>query len=341
MDRFDLRRTMAVTNLLQGLSVLVFLLIGDNLILMYCLVLFYSTLDRLYIPAQSAAVPWLVEKDQLPTANGLFFLTQQASILIGFGLGGIFVSLIGHTATIIMSSVFLILAALAAMGLPGKSPARGIDKKTGFKEFVADILDGYRLFSTHSHLKFPFGLIVGLQAYLTVVAVLLPSFTYEAYGLDLNQASSMLIIPGALGALMSSFNLPNLLIKYRKKRVIETGLLLTGLSLLVISTTWFLPHIYRLVLSGLAAFSLGAGFAAAMIPATTFVQEKTPPEFSGRIYGLLGFFGTIATMVPLMAAATLADVFGSQAILTTLSLLLLTGFIYVKKKGAVLLNVKD
>jgi MFS family permease len=341
VDRFDLRLTMAITNFFQALSVLLFLISGDNLIFMYVLVLFYSSLDRLYIPAQAASVPWLVEKELLSTANGLFFLTQQASILIGFGLGGVFVSLVGQQATVLLSSAFLFLAALAAYGLPKKSPPRGINQNAGFTEFVKDIVDGYKLLSTHTSLKFPFGLIIFLQAYITVVAVLLPSFTYETLGLNLNYASSILIIPGAVGALVSSFNLPGLLQKYRKKHVVQTGVLVAGLSLLSVSFSWILPHNYRLVVAALSAFLVGGSFAAAMIPANTFIQEKTPQDFSGRIYGLLGFFATVATMIPLMAVASLADVFGPQSILTVLSLLLLAGFIYIKKKGAVLLHVRE
>lgn len=341
VDRFNLRRTMIITNCLQGISVLFFLVTGNNLILMYILVLFYSSLDRLYIPAQAASVPWLVQKELLSTANGLFFLTQQATILVGFGLGGLFVSLIGQNNTVILSSVFLFLAALAAYGLPQKSPPRILAKGSGFKEFVTDIANGYKLVGSHPFLKFSFGLIILLQAYITLVAVLLPSFTFEALGMELNRASTLIVIPGAIGALLSSIKLPYLLEKYRKKQVIQTGLLFAGLSLLVISLSWLLPQSYRLVITALSAFVVGGSVAASMIPANTFVQEKTPPEFSGRIYGLLGFFATIATMIPLMAVATLADIFGSQTIFSFLSLLLLAGYFYIKHKGAELLHVKN
>lgn len=308
---------------------------------MYVIVLFYSSLDRLYIPAQAASVPWLVEKELLSTANGLFFLTQQASILVGFGLGGVFVSLIGQQATVILSSAFLFLAALAAYCLPKKSPPRGINNNAGFKEFMQDIVDGYKLLSTHEYLKFPFGLVIFLQAFITVVAILLPSFTYEALGLDLNYAGSILIIPGAIGALVASFNLPTILQKYRKKHVVQTGVLMAGIALLMVSYSWIVPPDYRLFIAAISAFIVGGSFASAMIPANTFIQEKTPQDFSGRIYGLLGFFATVATMIPLMAVASLADIFGSRSILTVLSLLLFAGFLYIKKKGAILLHVKE
>ncbi len=341
VDRFDLRKTMYLTNMFQGLAVLLFLISRDSLITTYLLVFLYSAIDRLYIPAQSAAIPWLVSKPQLPAANGLLFLTQQASLLVGFGLGGIMVSIIGQLSTTILSAVFLFAASIAAYFLPHRQVKNaGPEAAIGFHEFLRDLVAGYKLLKTHPHLKFPMGIIVFLQSYITIVAILLPSFTYQTLQLPLDNAGALMIVPGALGALFASYYLPTILKKRRKVVVIQYSLLIAGVSLLLISLAGHLPVVSRLALIFVSAFSVGASCGAAMIPSNTFIQEKTPHEFAGRIYGLLGFFASVAAMIPLMAAASLADVFGAQIILGSLAMLLIFAFVLVKIKGNYFLRLR-
>lgn len=339
VDRFNLKKTLIITNFLQAVTVLFFLLTGNQVFFMYILVFLYSSIDRLYVPAASASVPRLVDKDHLPTANGLLFLTQQASMLVGFGLGGMLVSLIGQQYTIILSALLLALASAMATGLPGKKLTQ---VKSGtfnsFTEFAHDIAEGYRLLNQNSQLKFAFSLFVFLQAYLTIVVIILPSYTFKTLGLNLNNASALIIVPGAVGALISSYFLPNFLKKKRKKSVVESSLLLAGISLLGFSLVDLLPHSSRVILSALGAFGTGWAVAASMIPANTFIQEQTPKVFGGRIYGLLGFFGTVATMIPLLLAASLTDIFGPEIILGSLAVLLLFGSLLVYKKGDYLLG---
>lgn len=329
VDRFDLKRTMVMTNIFQGLAVLLLLFVGDNVFSMYSIVLVYSALDRFYVPAQGAAVPWLVPIELLPTANGLFFLTQQASLLVGFGLGGLFLSLIGLPATIMASTVFLFMAAIAATNLPSRK-AVSTPAESGFKQFLTDILEGYKLVSSQAMLRYPMGLIMFLQTFVTIVAVLLPSFAFETLNISVNNAGTVLIIPASMGALVASYYLPKILIKTRKRRVIEWGLAVAGISLLLISFSGMLPLSLRLVVTILCAIGVGSAMAASMIPANTLIQEYAPEKFSGRIFGQLGFLATIASLIPLMVIASLADIFGTTTIFTFMSLLLLANLILVK-----------
>ncbi len=331
VDRFDLKNTMVVTNALQGMVVLLLLLTGNSIFSMYSIVLVYSALDRFYVPAQGAAVPWLVPVEFLPTANGLFFLTQQASLLIGFGLGGIFLTFLGLPLTIVSSASLLFLAAIAASKLPRKKLAQTPVGESGFRQFITDILEGYQLVNSELLLRYPISLIMFLQTFITIVAVLLPSFAFETLHIGLHNAGTILIIPGAIGALISSYLLPLILIKTRKRDVIEWGITVAGISLFLISFAGILPPIYRLIMAVICAAGVGSAMAASMIPANTLVQEYAPPEFSGRVFGLLGFLSTLASLIPLMIIASLSDLFGPQTIFVSLSLLLFLALFIVKR----------
>jgi hypothetical protein len=322
---------MVVTNIIQGLVVLLLLLTKDSVFSMYSIVLIYSAIDRFYVPAQAAAVPWLVPVELLPTANGLFFLTQQASLLVGFGLGGLLLQILDFPLTVISSAVFLFLASLAASKLPKSRFNVTNTEDSGFRQFVTDILEGYKLINSQAVLRYPMGLIMFLQTFITVIAVLLPSFAFETLGISLHSASTVLIMPAALGALISSYFLPKILVRTRKRFVIEIGIGIAGISLLLISISQFLPPFIRLIISLICSMGVGSAMAASMIPANTLIQEYTPSEFSGRIFGVLGFLSTLASLIPLMIIATLADIFGTTSIFMFMSLLLLVSLFIVKR----------
>lgn len=331
VDRFDLKKTMVVTNIIQGLVVLLLLLTKDSVFSMYSIVLIYSAIDRFYVPAQAAAVPWLVPVELLPTANGLFFLTQQASLLVGFGLGGLLLQVLDFPLTVISSALFLFLASFAASRLPKSRFNVASAEDSGFRQFVTDILEGYKLINSQAVLRYLMGLIMFLQTFITVIAVLLPSFAFETLGIGLHSASTVLIMPAALGALISSYFLPKILVRTRKRFVIEIGIGIAGISLLLISISQFLPAFIRLIISLICSMGVGSAMAASMIPANTLIQEYTPSEFSGRIFGVLGFLSTLASLIPLMIIATLADAFGTTSIFMFMSLLLLVSLFIVKR----------
>lgn len=330
VDRFDLKRTMVITNALQGISILLLLLSGQNIFYMYTIVLIYSALDRFYIPAQGAAVPWLVPVSLLPTANGLFFLTQQASLLVGFGLGGIFLAVLGLPLTIICSTIFLFIAALAAQKLPTRKLKSFKKSENGFRQFFNDIYEGYSLVNSNILLRYPIGLIMFLQTFVTVVAVLLPSFAYETLHIGLHGASTIMIIPAALGALSTSYLLPRILNSTRKRRVIEWGLAGAGISLFTISFSGYFPFLPQIIMIIICAIVVGSSVAASMIPANTLIQEYAPHDFSGRVFGLLGFLATVASLLPLMIIASLADIFGTQIIFTILSIFMIITLLTVR-----------
>ena len=90
VDLSDRKIMLAVTNLLQAATILLLIPIKTKLFLIYGVVFIYSFLNQFYLPAESSSLPALVPSKNLPQANGLFFLTKQASSLIGIGLAGLF-----------------------------------------------------------------------------------------------------------------------------------------------------------------------------------------------------------------------------------------------------------
>lgn len=331
VDNFSRRRMMIVTNLLQSAVIASYFLIKDHIFALYFIVFAYSLFDQLYIPSQQASLPSVISKPLLSAANGVFLLTQQASFLVGMGLGGVLLSLLGTDITILVSSLALIIAAGAVFFLPHDSPRFSAWEKD-LGGFWRDFRQGFTFVKNHRAVLTPLVLLVSLQIFLTIIAIILPSFTRDSLHLDLKHAGITLLVPGALGALLFTRSIPKLLSSHRKKTLVQAGLLVGSLSLMSLALLPVLPTA-RVLVSTVVALGLGMSISAIMVPTQTLLQEKTPNWFRGRVYGSLGFLMTVSTSLPLILAAALTDLLGTSVIMLILATLLFGGYLFVLKKG--------
>ena len=118
VDRWNRRRIMIVTNLLQAGVMLLLLLVhsGEWLWLIYLVAFIQSSASMFFGPAESAIVPNLVGKEQLVPANALGNLNNTIARLAGPPIGGILLGLFGMEVVVIADSVsFLIAGALIAL----------------------------------------------------------------------------------------------------------------------------------------------------------------------------------------------------------------------------------
>src|SRR5260221_7903183 len=112
VDLLEKRKVLMVSNLLQSMVVGAFaVLLYRNLIyLPYTIVLLYSLLNQFYVPAEASSLPLIVNKEDLPSANGFFFITQQSSLILGFGMAGFLDTILGYRPTLIFVSICLFIA---------------------------------------------------------------------------------------------------------------------------------------------------------------------------------------------------------------------------------------
>src|SRR5688572_30248699 len=127
VDLISKRKILMITNLLQALTILGLVFVHTkSIFVLYFAVLVYSSLNQFYVPAESASLPSVVSKKKLPQANSLFFLTQQTSLIIGFGVAGIIQKLIGFNGSLVLCSVFLFVSFISASFLNEMRPRKEI-----------------------------------------------------------------------------------------------------------------------------------------------------------------------------------------------------------------------
>ena len=96
IDRFSRKWLMVASDAVRGLAVLS-LLIGDTPTLahVYAVSLVLGVGNALFQPALLAAIPNVVSRSELASANALVGLTQSLAVMIGFPLGGYMVDQLG------------------------------------------------------------------------------------------------------------------------------------------------------------------------------------------------------------------------------------------------------
>lgn len=338
VDMLNRRTILIYSNLFQSLTILLFALYNHpSIFLIYGVVMVYSFFNQFYVPAELAALPSLVKKKHLPSANGLFFVTQQASIIIGFSIAGLLSSLIGFTNTLYFGSLLLFTAFISVYFLPDMK-ARKIVSERYEKDFIGffkRIFEGYKFIKNNRMVLAPLILLMILNISLVVIVVNMPVIAKEILNFNLELAGALMVIPSAIGAGIAAVYIPKKLKSgVRKVNIIETSLVLLTFSLGAFSL--FVPLLFgemKLLLSFLVLVITGYSFVGILIPTQTLLQEITPHEFRGRVFGNFWFLMTIATIFPVIFSGTISEIFGAKFLIFVLTLGFLGIVLFVKNKG--------
>ncbi len=331
VDLISRRKMLMWTNLLQALTVFGFIFIHESSIfLLYLVVLIYSFLNQFYVPAENASLPSVVSKDNLPQANSMFFVTQQFSLVVGFGLAGIIQRLIGFDGSLIVCSILLFIAFISVSFLPEMKPKRKIPAsfESLVLAFFRSIYEGYLFIKNKKTILFPLMLLLAIQISLAIIVVSLPVITTEILKVSISYAGVLVVVPVSLGAIVGSLLIPKLLKNgWRKKRIIEYSLLMLCIVFIVMSS------VSSLILTPVILILLGIGFVGANIPTFTYLQEITPFEIRGRVFGNLWFLVTIATIFPVLFSGLFIELFGIRLLLILIAASALFAYYFLVKKG--------
>ncbi len=313
IDFLGTRKILIFSNLSQALVVLLYLPASGSVWPIYSILLLYSFLNQFYLPAEAATLPGAVSKKLLPSANSLFLFTTYASLILGYGLAGPLIKLIGRQFPFVLGSLMLVLAALTVRMLPSQtfSKINHQGHPHRLPDFFKKLNEGYQFIRYNPAVLFPLLILVFSQIILTILAVLSPALVVKILDTDLVNISSRLILPVGIGAILGMITTIKLLKNIRKRSLINSGFFLLSFSLffLVLAVPNF--HSY-LKIMGEILFGLIAGFSFSLftIPTQTLLQEKTPDNLRGRVFGVLGFLITISAVLPVLFVATVGEFLG-------------------------------
>jgi Na+/melibiose symporter-like transporter len=328
-DRWDRRRTMIASDLLQAVGLLPLLAVGEDRIwIVYAVALWQGVVSQPFLPAERALVPELVPADDLLSANALNGQNNSVARLVGSFAGGV-VAAWGGLATLALvdAATFVVSAALVAAVRARPAPR---DPDAERPKMLADWRAGLAVVKASPGLRLVFVVLLITGVGEGILATLAAPWVRDVahgdgrwYGVIIGAQAFGGIAGGLAATAAGRWGSP--------ARVAGWGALALGLGDLVLLTypvayphPW--PAVPIIALLGLPA-------ALAMAGLITFIQTLTEDQFRGRVMGAIGTVEAVAVLAGIGIAATLGDVVG------ILPVIVLQGVGYVIAGALVLLTL--
>ena len=144
-DRFDRRNLLIVVSLLQAASAGLFLVALDGPVAFAFVAQgLIAALGSFFLPASQAALPNLVDPDDLPLATVMLSSTWGAMLAIGAAAGGLFAEAFGRDAAFLADGVSFLLAAVLIASISRPMQLAHPGGRRGRMRPVADTVETFR-----------------------------------------------------------------------------------------------------------------------------------------------------------------------------------------------------
>ncbi len=324
VDHWDRKKVLIVTNIARAILVLGFLLFSTNLIMIYLLVFAVSVFSQFFTPAEGAALPRLVNKSELLSANSLFLFTLYGSFVIGYSMAGPIISLWGSDAVYWVAAASFVLAAVLCVSLPSlRAKLEPKDLKVVSKEVFSTIRQNFAQIIKNPMIMLPIANLTIAQAMLGVIAVLAPAIAILVFNQSLASVSYKIVVPAALGMVIGAVMVGLVFKKVNKEKLINIGISIAAIMLVGLS---FVPKLNGLRLYGaivaMIALIIGISNGLVSVSAQTLLQLNSTDETRGKIFGTLNMMMNIAAIVPVFLAGVTADLVSPLSVLTISGILI-------------------
>ncbi len=305
VEKWPKKTVIVVTDLIRGALALGMAFTTD-LTAIYGLSFLSVVTGLFFSPAIRTAIPRIVNKEDLITANALSSLTGQAARLLGPALGGLLTGFYGVKMAFIINGVSFILSALSECF---------IHIPTGNKElaprqagsFRRDFLEGWQYIREHSAVKFviAFFALTGLP--LGAVVVLKVMLLKEVLGFSAEQYGMIMTIEG-MGLMLGTFFMG----KWGRRwpEIAAMVLAVAGIGACYLALA-FSPLFW---LVALWVFSIGFLATITNIAYGTYLQKAVADDVRSRVFSFDIAIGEIFNLLSMGAGGFLGDAVGVAAV---------------------------
>ena len=326
-DRWPKRSMMVASNGLRALLVLlaplcllpgpIWLGVSWGYWALVGMTLLESVLTQFFAPAEQAAIPLLVPAQKLLAANSVYQATSMAATILGFALGDPILRLLRlalerigmHGGEFVLLPLCYGMAALVIAGIQIEEPPRPPRQITVWEE----IGEGIEVLRQRPSVRGAMVQLVLLYSLLAALYVLAISLAATISGLGPTGFGTLLAMSG-VGLAVGALAVAQLGDRFRRRVLASSGLGTIAFCLVLLGQTrGYL--VWTLALCAL----LGIGAALLAIPAQTTIQEDTPEDQRGRVFGLQNNLINIALSLPLALAGTVVSRYGLLPVLWTLA----------------------
>jgi MFS family permease len=335
------RRPLLVLGYLLRAALAVGMIIStDDVWTILLLVLAFSTIGQLTGPAESAALPIMVGRDQLAGGNSLFVL----SVMVGQVLGAIVLApftlkLFGARVSLgVAAAMFLWAAFIVSLvtGLRARPVGEVLQKGEG--GLVDALTTGWTVLrsSRRAFLALVYLTVVGTLG--KALAVLAPHYTKDVLNID-TENTVFVVAPAAIGALVALLLAPPLARWLGALRVAAAGFVLyilgiVGLGLVVLVRDFLLENVQlglafverqvgvSSVVTMAMILAIPVGFAATVVgvAAKAILNQEAPEGTQGRVFATQSAISDALSLLPLFAIGGVAELVGVREVLLVAAL---------------------
>lgn len=344
VDRAENKIVLVFCSLLRAVGVLGFFLSSESLLWVVLFAIFMSTVTQFFVPAEAPTIPTIVPQRLLLTANSLFTFTFYGSMIIGFIFAGPALMFFGSRNVFLLLCFMFSLASIFVRFLPGPSARRallGAIKKFPIKidiqklyRLKGELFEGYSFIKGNQKVLTAISLMVAAQASIAVLGALAPGFADSVLKINIEDSSMLLLAPAATGLIIGALLIGQFGKRWKKDSLINCGVLIGGLSLLMLSFTNRIRGGDSSLLTFAMVLMFFMGIANALIDVTcnTILQCETTDDYRGRVYGVLTAFVGGVSILPVILAGVLSDVAGVNRVMFVIGLFVLGIWFYRLRK---------
>jgi MFS family permease len=307
-DRYDRRTLMVVVSLAQAGAALLFLAASRGPVaLAFVAQGLISGMGAFFLPASQAALPNLVDPDDLSLATVMLSSTWGAMLAIGAALGGLFTIAFGRDAAFAADAASFAVAAGLIAAVRRPTQERAPEGPRPRMHPLADTVEALRYARHHPVVaallgsKMGFGLASGTVGMLALLAT-------GRFGAGDGGIGLLLGARGA-GVVAGPFIARRLVGRGTRGILLACGLagLVYGAGYLVVGTASLLP----VAAAGVLVAHLGGG--AQWTLSTYGLQTVTPDRIRGRIFAADFALLTLTMSASLLVAGAVAEATGPRA----------------------------
>lgn len=330
-DRLNRKKLMIATNVLQIFLALAFIAIDgpEDMWWMFLCSGFMMALHGLYVTAERAALPNIVSKEDLTTANALDSATWSTALCLGAFAGGLVVSEFGVTVAFIIDSVTFLIGTILL--IPLVVPQTYDKPSTGsiLSSSIKDIWLGQKRIKSDPRL---FRIIFAKTSWniagggLAGVFLVLAGNDIEFVGAALGFGIFFFArgIGTGIGPILARRFFKN---SEKWPRLIGLLIIVSGFFYLLVGLSLSGPLIITLVLVTLAHTASGGNW----VLSTVLTQQWVEDEMRGRVFSTDMLMLSLGQVISTISAGYLIEhgyVNLQQGILLFSCIMLFSGFIF-------------
>jgi MFS family permease len=295
VDRQDKKKIMVITDIVSGLSILMFFIVfkmnPDNIMLFGVYVLLLGTVQSLFALACNASIPSIVKNDTVPKLNSALQSIGAVIDIAGPVLGAILYGLIGIYNIMLINGILFICSGISEIFIKFIIEEKEKVKVMEKRKYISDVIMTYKYLLNNRTIAFFLIFAAGADfVLLPFLQMIMPFINYnilKVSGIQLSFIQASCAIGTIIGALVvSSFKNTSPLLKrffvlFTIQAVMLAACVFPEASVFDNGSKWVLTVVFGIIL-----LIFGAANAIQNIPMITYFQLQVPAEMRARIFGV-------------------------------------------------------